>query len=203
MKQIIRLTESDIHNMVNEALDEILGFGRDQNNEYRPSSRKPKGNKGHSLGSSSADSAAANRDLFNNMSQGKLMDRLKGAWSGFQRGRDSMDRDAEFAQPYRDSAQRVHSKMGNTHGKANDTTKAYGLKRDMDTTVKNDVKEFGMNKKQVDQAIELLDNYVDSKPQSYGLQPDNNTGNVGAGMGDAKYAEVGEAVRRTLNRMFN
>lgn len=192
MKQVIRLTESDLRRLVVEAANEMLGFGYDERNEYRPSDRGSAKRDGFGLGTSGADSGVSNMDLFDDISKGKFWDRLKGAWAGFKQGRDTMDRTADVARPYQDSADRVHAKMNTTKGSAQNMVKAHGLARDLGNTVKRDVKDYDMNNKQVDQAVEMLGNDIERRPGVFGLEPQANP--------DVEYNMVSEAVNRAIRK---
>ena len=194
MKQIIRLTESDLRRLVAEAANEMLGFGYDERNEYRPSDRGPAKRDGFGLGNTSANSGISNMELFDDISKGKFWDRLKGAWAGFKQGRDSMDRTADVARPYQDSADRVHAKMNATKGSAQNMVKAHGLARDLGNTVKNDVKSYEMNNKQVDQAVEMLGNDIERRPEAFGLQ------RQAAPEAAPEYSAVSEAVNRAIRK---
>ena len=191
MKKVITLTESELRGMINEAMNEILGFGNDQMNTYRPSDRFAKKDGGLSQGASSTPN---NSSIFDDMSKGKMWDRLKGAWAGFKQGRDSMDRTADVARPYQDSADKVHAKMNATKGSAQNMVKAHGLARDLGNTVKNDVKSYDMNNKQVDQAVDILDNNIEQRPEAFGLQ------RQAAPEAAPEYRAVSEAVNRAIRK---
>lgn len=227
MKQIIRLTEADIRNMVMESTKKVLNEEIDEfgiGNLRRPKSNRfnsgaPERMSNIGGGTSSGESAAENRKLFNNMGSpySGLKNKLKGAMQGFRQGAESMQNNQNLANEYGNMQQKQfdltrdleHSqnladeyglaRRQASHGRVNMNKnnvqqKQFALVRDLEQDVEQDAKKFNMNAKTVDNALQYTSNDVKRQPQKFGLAQTNN---------NPQQRMVAEAVNRAIRKYIN
>ena len=204
MKQIIRLTEEDIRNMVMESTKKVLNEEIDEfgiGNLRRPKSNRfnsgaPERMSNIGGGTSSGESAAENRKPFNNMGSpySGLKNKLKGAMQGFRQGAESMQNNQNLADEY-GLARRQASHGRVNMNKNNVPQKQFALVRDLEQDVEQDAKKFNMNAKTVDNALQYTSNDVKHQPQKFGLEQTNNN--------PQQQQMVAEAVNRAIRKYIN
>lgn len=210
MKQVIRLTESDIKRLVMESAQRILN---ESENEWSIGDlRRPKSSRFSSqreytpgqntnMGASSTDSAVDNMNTFNDMSNpwSGFMNKVKGAVRGYKRGDEGMKNDqdmAELGNQY--GVKRKHDSHGRVNmDKNNVAQRQFALVRDMEQDIEHDVEKFNLSNKTVDNALQYVTNDVQQKPQKFGLQSQEPVNDPEP---TDTQAMVAEATRRVIRK---